>query len=94
MMASKLELIGRAEAVGPTVVTLTTSPAVISIGAGFAFLELHNGAGGPVTIASVTLQNPAQGQQIVEARGVNCKAGLTLAVGAICLIAVDAFQPQ
>lgn len=93
MMASKLDLIGAAQAVSVNQVTLTTSPAVIQVGTGFALLEVTNGTGGTVTIASVTLQNPAQGQHIVEAKGTNCKAGLALAASAICYIAVDTFQP-
>ena len=93
LLASKVDLIGRAQAVGPTVVTLTTSPAVIQIGTGFAFLEVHNGTQGPITIASVRLQNPAQGQQIVDAREANCRAGLTLQAGGICFIAVEGAPP-
>ena len=90
MTASKLEFIGGAEAISlPTVVTLTTSPAVITIGSGFAFLEVHNGTGAPITIGSVTLQNPSSGQQIGEAKGLNCAPGVTLGPSGICLIVVD-----
>ena len=93
-IAWKLDFAGTAEAaITPTIVTLTTSPAVIQVGTGSAFLEVQNGTGSTITIASVALQNPAQGQEIVEVRGVNCRAGLALAAGAICYIAVETFNP-
>jgi hypothetical protein len=95
MMASKLDLIGKAEAIsGPTVVTLTSSPAIITIGTGFALLEVHNGTTGAITILAVNLQNPSEGQHIVTARGVNCAPGLRLEAGAFCLVEVDAFAPE
>jgi hypothetical protein len=95
LMASRVDVIGTAHAiVGPTVVQLTTSPASIAVGSSSALLEVHNGTGAPVRINSITLQNPAQGQQIVPYEGPNCTPGLTLQVASLCYIAVGQFNPE
>jgi hypothetical protein len=93
MMASRLDLIGAAEAViGPTQVLLTSSPANVAVGPGSTLLEVHNGTGATVRINSITLQNPAPGQQIVEVEGPNCFPGLSLPVEALCFIGVQQIE--
>jgi hypothetical protein len=93
-VASRSDVIGTAYAVVvPTQVQLTSSPANVAVGASNALLEVHNGTGAPVRIASITLQNPAAGQQIVEYLGVNCVPGFTLQVSALCYIAVAQAPP-
>jgi hypothetical protein len=49
---------------------------------------VHNSAGAVIVINAITIQNPAQGQQIVEVRGLNCSPGLFLPVNGSCFVGV------
>ncbi len=68
--------------------TLTSSPTNIVIGGGSASIVAQNATGGPITLLSITLANPAPGQGI-QTPPTTCVAGLTLASGQTCLIQVQ-----
>jgi len=87
ILASRVDFVATAEANILPVLNLTQSPASIAIN-GNGLFEVHNSAGAGIVINGVTIQNPVQGQQIVEVRGLNCAPGLFLPVNGSCFVGV------
>jgi hypothetical protein len=75
-----------------TPLPLSSSPASVVIGPGFASLLAQNVTGATITILSVSLANPAVGQSI-QTPPTTCASGLVLAPGQTCIIEVDTPPP-
>jgi hypothetical protein len=88
MTGLPVDAIRSAYAPPATPLPLSSSPASVVIGSGFASLLAQNVTGANITILSVAITNPAVGQSI-QTPPTTCAPGLVLAPGQTCLIQVD-----